>query len=147
MNLPQVSIDTDMSDGFCFGCGQNNHIGLKLSFTWDGKTVKTMFTPDKVYQGWRGIVHGGIITCMLDEAAAYAVFYRGAKCITARMTVQFKRPAEVEKPLVITASVVRNTRKLIETVAKVSLPDGAVVAEGRATHFVIEANSEGANVG
>ena len=141
MNLPQVSIDTDRSDSLCFGCGQNNPIGLKLSFKRDGKTARAEFTPDKLYQGWNGIVHGGIITCMLDEAMAHAAHLGGIESLTAKMTVQFKRPAPVEEPLIITGSITRNTRRLIETEAKVSLPDGTVVAESTATQFIIETNS------
>jgi len=140
-NLPQVSIDTDRSDSLCFGCVQNNPIGLKLGFKRDGKTARAEFTPDKLYQGWNGIVHGGIITCMLDEAMSHAVHLEGIECLTAKMTVQFKRPAPVEESLIITGSITRNTRRLVETEAKVSLPDGTVVAESTATQFIIEANS------
>ena len=89
-NFPQVSVDTDMSDSFCFGCGQNNPIGLKLNFKRDGKTARAEFTPDKRYQGWRDVVHGGIITCMLDEAVAHAAHLEGINCLTAKMVVNFQ---------------------------------------------------------
>ena len=62
---PQISIT--ISD-LCFGCGQNNPIGLKLKFKWDGKTAKAEFTPNKFHQGWSDIIHGGITTTILDEA-------------------------------------------------------------------------------
>ncbi|MFC1962064.1 PaaI family thioesterase, partial [Chloroflexota bacterium] len=68
--MPRVSVNTDMSDGLCFGCGQNNPIGLKLKFKKDGDGVRTEFTPGESYQGWPGMVHGGIIGCLLDEAMA-----------------------------------------------------------------------------
>lgn len=142
--LPQVSINTDMSEGLCFGCGQNNPIGLKLSFEWDGRTARTEFTPDKLYQGWPGLVHGGITTCMLDEALAYAARFEGKNCVTTKMETRFRRLASVEEPLIITASVTRNTRRLIETKAQVSLRDGTVIAEARAKHFVIEIKSNNA---
>ena len=144
MNLPQVSIDTDRSDSLCFGCGQHNPIGLKLSFKRDGKTARAEFTPDKLYQGWNGIVHGGIITCMLDEAVAHAAHLEGINCLTAKMVVNFRHPARVGEPLIITASITRNTRRLIETEAKVSSSDGNVVAEGAATQFILEKKSDDA---
>ena len=142
VNLPRVSIDTDRSAGLCFGCGQKNPIGLKLSFYRDGKMARAEFIPDKLYQGWRGIVHGGIIATALDEALSHAAHFDGVECITAEMAVRFKRPAKVEEPLIITASITRKTRKLIETEAKAVLKDGTVVAEGTATQFIVERISD-----
>jgi len=136
--LPQVTINTDLSDGLCFGCGRNNPFGLKLNFEWDGKTARTEFTPTRFYQGWPGIVHGGIIASILDEAMSYAVHFRGLDCLTARMLIRFKRPALVDELLIITSSLVRKAKNLIETRASICLRDGTLVAEGTATHFLIE---------
>ena len=133
---PKVSINSDRDLSLCFGCGQNNPIGLKLNFEWDGKTTRAEFTPTKLYQGWPGVVHGGIIICLLDEAMAYAAKFEGMTGITARIQAKLKRPALVDEPLIITSSVTRKTRKLVETKAKISLTDGTPVAEGTATQFV-----------
>ena len=141
--LPQVTINTDMSDGLCFGCGQNNPIGLKLSFRCDGNNVVTEFTPQKHHQGWPGVVHGGIIASVLDEALSYAAHFAGLNCLTAKMEVKLKCPAYVDEPLFITSSIARNSRKLIETKARVSLPDGTLIAEGKGVHYVIERKSAG----
>ena len=142
--LPQVSINTDLSEGLCFGCGQNNPFGLKLNFKRDGKTVRTEFTLAKLYQGWPGVVHGGIITCVLDEAMSYAVHFEGMTSVTAKMEVKFKRPVLIEEPLVVTSAITRKTKRLVETKAKVFLHDGTVVAEGAATHFIIGTRSSDA---
>ena len=144
--LPQVSINADLSAGLCFGCGQNNPLGLKLSFEWDGNTASAEFVPGKFHQGWPGVVHGGIIICLLDEAMSYAAHFTGITCLTAKMEIQLKRPASLEEPLVITSSITRNTRKLIKTEAKVCLKDGTLVAESTATHFVVETKESSGNV-
>ncbi len=137
VRLPKVSIDTDLSDGLCFGCGRNNPAGLKLDFKWDGRTARAEFVPGKHHQGWKGIVHGGIITCVLDEAMTYAVHFQGTICLTARMSVSFKRPALVNERLIITSSTTKNTKRLIETRASVSGQDGTLVAQATATQFVV----------
>ncbi len=139
--LPRVSIDTDMHEGLCFGCGQNNPIGLKLSFDKDGDTLRAEFTPGKIHQGWPGVVHGGILTCLLDEAMNNAVYFEGATCLTASIQVRLRQPVKVEVPLVITASVTKKRRKLIETKAKICLKDGTVVAESTSKQFIIETES------
>jgi uncharacterized protein (TIGR00369 family) len=136
--LPRVSLDTDLNEGLCFGCGQNNPIGLKLNFTKDGDTCRAEFTPGKSHQGWPGIVHGGILTCLLDEAMSYAAYFAGVTCLTASMQVRLRQPVKVEEPLVITALVTRSTKKLIEARASVCLKDGTLVAESTSKQFVIE---------
>ena len=136
-NWPQISVDTNRELSLCFGCGQNNPIGLKLSFQRDGKTARAEFTPTKLYQGWPGLVHGGIIICILDEAMGYAALFEGMNCVTAKMQAKLRRPASIDEPLIITSSTIKKTRKLIETKAAISLKDGTLIAEGTATQFVI----------
>ena len=137
-NWPQISVDTDRGYSMCFGCGQNNPIGLKLGFRWDGKTARAEFTPTKFYQGWSGLVHGGILISILDEAMAYAALFEGRHCITAKMQVKLSRLAPIDEPLIITSSTIRKTRKLVEAKAAISLKDGTLIAEGTATQFVIK---------
>lgn len=138
VDLPKVVLDTDLNEGLCFGCGHNNPIGLKLKFTRDGDTCRAEFTPGQVHQGWPGVVHGGILACLLDEAMSYAAYFEGVTCLTASMHIRLRQPVKVEEPLVITASVIRNRKKLIDTIAEVCLKDGTVVAESTAKQFVVE---------
>jgi len=136
-NWPQISVDTEKGYSLCFGCGQENPIGLKLSFQWDGKTARAEFTPTKLYQGWSGLVHGGIIMSILDEAMAYAAVFEGMNCVTAKMQIKLSRLAPIDEPLIITSSTIKKTRKLVESKAAISLKDGTLIAEGIATQFVI----------
>ena len=64
---PELSIS---ACDLCFGCGEKNPCGLKLKFDWDGRTASSHFTPTELHQGWQGIIHGGILTSLLDEAMA-----------------------------------------------------------------------------
>ena len=139
---PQISIDTDRGYSQCFGCGQDNPIGLKLSFQWDGKTVRAEFTPTEFYQGWSGLVHGGIIICMLDEAMSWVALFEGMNCVTAKMQVKLRRLTSIGEPLIITGSITKKTRKLVATKAAISLKDGTPIAEATATHFVVHSQNE-----
>jgi len=135
----QISIG--ISD-LCFGCGENNPCGLKLKFEWDGKRVRAEFTPNKFHQGWKNIIHGGIITAILDEAMGYAAYYEGIKCVTATMQTRFKRPLSIDEPIIVTASLTKNARKFVETKAKVTLTDGTLIAECTATQYVSSSKPE-----
>ena len=141
-NWPQISINADRDYSHCFGCGQNNPIGLKLDFRWDGQTARAEFTPTELHQGWSGLVHGGIIICLLDEAMAYAGLFQDIICVTAKIQVQLKRLTPINQPLLVTASVAKKTRKLVKTKASVTLKDGTLIAEGTATQFVVDSRSQ-----
>ena len=136
--LPRVVLNTDLNVGMCFGCGKRNPIGLKLNFVRDGDTLRAEFTPDEVHQGWPGVVHGGILACLLDEAMSNAAYAEGIACLTASMQMRLRQPVKVAVPLVITALVTKKNRKLIETKAKVCLQDGTIVAESTAKQFIAE---------
>ena len=122
----------------CFGCGKDNPAGLKLSFSWDGEKAEADFTPGELHQGWPGIMHGGLICCLLDEAMAYVSYFHGFKGLTARTQVRIYAPIPIGEPLHVTAKVVRLTRKLLETGALVTRQDGSRGAEAQAVIFLTE---------
>lgn len=57
----------------CFGCAPDHPAGLHLSFTVDGDDVVTKMTPQKHHQGPLGLMHGGLVSTLADEAAAWAI--------------------------------------------------------------------------
>jgi acyl-coenzyme A thioesterase PaaI-like protein len=134
---PELSLARTADYQSCFGCGQDNPIGLKLHFDWDGAVARAEFTPGLVYQGWPDILHGGIMACILDEAMGYAALFTGGHCVTAKMNIRLRQPARIGETLLISASVKRQSRKLIDTIARVSLKDGTLLAESSGTHFVL----------
>jgi len=136
--LPKVTLNTDLNEGFCFGCGQNNPLGLKLRFTGDGETISAAFTPDKMHQGWPGLLHGGILGTLLDEAMSNAAYRTGCTCLTASIAIRQRKPIKIDESLVVTAWITRRRSKIIETAGKVCLKDGTVVAESTAKQFIAE---------
>jgi len=134
---PRIKFNFDMTDGLCFGCGQNNPIGLKLNFKKEDAIVRAEFTPAKLYQGWTGVLHGGIIASALDEGMGWATKLAGLDCVTARLRVNFKRPVAVGERLIITATITKQSGKYVETEARMTLPDGTLMAEGFGTHAII----------
>ena len=138
---PEVKFDIDREYDLCFGCGSKNPIGLKLNFNWDGKQARAEFTPTEFYQGWAGIVHGGILNSMLDEAMVYAALFEGMQCITARMQSRLRRPALIDEVLIITSHLTKKARKVVEAKASISLKDGTPIAEGTSSQFVVKLKS------
>ena len=89
----------------CFVCGKNNPIGLKLRYKKIGDgVIETEFTPHKHLNGFAGVLHGGIISSVLDDAMDWALYLGTGKWyVTVKMTVEFKKSGTVEKPLKIRA--------------------------------------------
>jgi len=121
----------------CFGCGQENPIGLKLSFRCEEDKAEAEFTPDELHQGWLGIVHGGIICTLLDEAMSHTVDSQGINCLTAKAEIRFRRPAFVGEPLVVTGTMTMKRKRLIEARAAITLKDGTIVAEGKSLMYIV----------
>jgi uncharacterized protein (TIGR00369 family) len=120
-----------IDDGHCFACGSKNPIGLKLKFAFDGETLTTEFIPKKEHQGYFNIVHGGIITTLLDEVMVQLAINMGLPAITARMDVRLKKPLNVGEKITVTAEILKETRKTFEAYAKAVTEDGTVVADAR----------------
>lgn len=138
---PRITLNLAKEYPRCFGCGKENPVGLRLKFQPDNDGVRAEFTPGEQYQGWPGYLHGGIIACILDEAMSWATYQYSVNCVTARLNSELKHLIPLNQSLIITASVTKKTRKLIQTQATIYLKDGTVAAEGTGTHFVVESNN------
>jgi uncharacterized protein (TIGR00369 family) len=123
------------SNGNCFVCGKNNPNGLRLSFEIDKEkqTLKTTFVASPTYQGWDGIVHGGILSTLLDEAMANLVYELGYQAVTASIEIRFKKPAPILKPLLVYGEVTEVSKRLIRAKAHIAQEDGAILAVGKST--------------
>jgi acyl-coenzyme A thioesterase PaaI-like protein len=125
-----------MRDGSgCFACGQANPIGLRLRFTADGDTVHAEFTPGAHYQGYDGVVHGGIVAAALDDAMAQLFHMKGQETLTARLEIRFRKETPVGERLVITAWLTGGRDRLFTAEAALSLRDGTRLAEAKGTFF------------
>ncbi|PKL39304.1 MAG: hypothetical protein CVV41_21445 [Candidatus Riflebacteria bacterium HGW-Riflebacteria-1] len=132
----------------CFVCGPRNHSGLHIPMnkSVEGHTCTFTWTPGPAYQGYAGIVHGGVLSTLLDESMAYAVM--GAEkqtlAVTADIRVRFLRPAPVGVPLKFVATLVGQRKNLHFARGSVILPDGSVLAEseGRFAEIIIHGASK-----
>jgi uncharacterized protein (TIGR00369 family) len=118
--------------GYCWICGEKNKGGLQLKFDLDktAKTIQTSFVPTETYQGYDGIVHGGILSALLDEAMAKLAFELGYNAVTAMLTIRFKNPARVREKLTIRGEITEANRRLILAKATIQREDGTLIAEG-----------------
>jgi acyl-coenzyme A thioesterase PaaI-like protein len=119
-------------------CGKENPIGFKLDFRQEGEMVKAEFTPGEFHQGWPDIIHGGVLSLLLDEATVYVPRFFGLNCVTAKTEVRLRQPVRVGQKLLISAKMTKQNRKLVEAVGHITLEDGTLVAEGKALMYIVE---------
>ena len=123
------------ADHGCFGCGRLNPHGLHLRFyeAGDGNGVWTPFTPGIEHEGFVGVVHGGIVTAVLDEVMAWALYAHGVWAVTGRIEVRFRRPVEVEVPTRASGRVVADRGRALEVAGEVRREaDGQLLASATA---------------
>lgn len=119
-------------DGRCFVCGKNNKEGLGLDFVSREGKVTAEFTPKSEHQGFKDIVHGGIISAVLDEAMVKAVLFQGRTAVTAEMTVRFRASLAPGEKSVVEAEAADTAGRLIRASSRLRKTDGSVVAEATA---------------
>ena len=113
----------------CFACGTKNPHGLHVHFDRFGAGSRGVFVPEAHHEGWPGIVHGGILATLLDEAMAYALWFADIRAVTARMETRFRRTVGAGDEIVITGQVTGTKRSVVDAVGTVTRADGSVVAE------------------
>ena len=124
-------------DDMCFACGKGNPIGLKLDFRFEGEEYVTEFEVRPEYQGWMGIVHGGLLATVLDETMARLLWEKELNAITGRLNVRYHDRLSVGESVTVRARITKQRSPLIETSAEVAKADGTVVAEATAVSMEV----------
>jgi uncharacterized protein (TIGR00369 family) len=131
-------------DHLCFACGKDNPNGLHLEFETVGDDVRTSVTFPSKFQGYSGVVHGGLVSTVLDEAMVTLLNRRGYLALTAELSVRFREPVHVGERIDVTASLVEKRGKIFRLVAIATRPDGTEVATAESRCFRVGLVQEGA---
>src|SRR5262249_28559916 len=77
----------------CFACGQRNPYGIHMVFSQEDNTIVSDFSPGEEYQGFPGMLHGGIVAVVLDEALNRTSLLAAhpAWTTTGRLDIRYRR--------------------------------------------------------
>jgi len=138
-----AAIDPVLNEHYCFGCGRHNPIGFHLVFVRDGESgVVTSYTPRPEDQGFPGIMHGGLLSLLLDEAMGWAMYADQVFAVTARMETRFRRQVGLDTPLTVRAHIVHQRGRRIEVEATLSDAEGALLVESSALFLRMDPEDE-----
>lgn len=114
----------------CLVCGMDNERGLRLKFDPcpDG-AVRSSFHCPPGLEGYDGILHGGIISTLLDGAMTNCLFARGIKALTVDLKVRFMLPVDTGNAIQLRAWIQRNIFRFYLLEAQLT-QSGAVKARG-----------------
>jgi uncharacterized protein (TIGR00369 family) len=128
-------------DRVCFVCGEKNPIGLKLKLRTDperGESAAEVTFADH-FQGWAGIVHGGLVAAVLDEAMIYAAGAKGLKCVTGEIMVRYVKPASTGIAYALKGRFVEDKGRIVLAESALLDAEGREVAWATGKLFKVEA--------
>jgi uncharacterized protein (TIGR00369 family) len=123
-------------DDLCFVCGRDNAGGLRLDPSSEDGRALLEWTPEPTYQGYAGVLHGGIISTLLDETMAHAVLSRVGRAPTVEIDVQFLKLVRTGVPLRVTAVVLEQRKRIVIAEAEL-VQDGEVRARASGKFIVV----------
>jgi len=134
--------DQQPSSRWCFVCGVENPCGLKIRFYNDGfHRSLARVTLGEQYQSYPGIVHGGILTTILDETMGRAILAedgsddlsRARFMFTVRMETRFRKTVPLNQEFIVRGRVEQDRGRIVQVSGEVVLADGTVAVEASAT--------------
>ena len=119
----------------CFACGELSEIGLHLKLNLEKGRCWTDLALPRRFEGWEGIIHGGIVCTILDEVMAWSLVAQDNWGVTARMSVEFRRPVMVGRPIRAEGWITEDRRRIHVTAARiVDTTTGVELAAAQATY-------------
>ena len=134
MEIDETKLSLQPNSRHCFVCGLENNYGLKLRFveTGPGEVTAKYIVPEQ-FQGYPGVVHGGIVTAMLDEVTgrAHITAENTRFMFTAKIEIRFRKNVPVGKPLKIVGRIEKSKSRMASSTGKIFGPEGDVLAEAK----------------
>lgn len=120
----------------CFICGLENPVGLKLRiYQVEPGVIETTYTAPEHFQGYPGVLHGGIVASILDEIAGRAHMGDPSAprfMFTGKLEVRYRQNVPIGQPLKIIGKAGKSKGKTAEGWAGIYNQQGELLAEATA---------------
>lgn len=111
----------------CFGCAPHNASGLQMEFVrHEDDSITADWEPRREFEGFPGVVHGGIQAALADETAAWMIHaVLGTAGVTKELHTQYHKPVRFENgPLHIEARETGREGREVEVTVTISAGAG-----------------------
>ncbi len=93
----------------CIVCSPHHQCGLRLEFvSSDDGSVQAKFDCGRAFEGYPGLLHGGVISSLLDGAMTNCLFAHGQQGLTGELKVRFRHPIVTDRPAKVRAWIDRS---------------------------------------
>lgn len=122
----------------CIACSPYNKIGLNLQFWEDDDAVICNWDPIRDFEGYHGVVHGGMQGLLMDEIAAWTVYVKcGTGGVTAGMEIKYRKPASsVNGSLKLVSKVLEQNARLAKLSVHLYNANGVLASESVVSYFL-----------
>jgi acyl-coenzyme A thioesterase PaaI-like protein len=122
----------------CVVCGRDNTHGLQIQYSSDAAgATAAAWTPTAAWEGFRGIIHGGIVATVLDEAMSKAVAATNCEALTGELRVRYRRTVVTGEILHVRGWIVKRAKRLVTTEASLTATDGSERAHAWASFLTL----------
>lgn len=105
MTINQIQNDVHAN---CLLCGSKNSLSLGLCFSpGDDGDIKAIFQAHSGLQGYQGILHGGVVSSLLDSAMTHCLFYQGIEAVTGDLHVRFVKSVPCDARMELRARLLK----------------------------------------
>jgi len=119
----------------CVVCSFGNGHGLHLEFDIaDDGSVTAAFQCDEAFEGYPGMLHGGVISSILDGAMGNCMFACGQAAVTVEMTTKFRHPVTTYSQATVSARIIRISHPLYLLEAEI-VQDGKLKATAKGKYY------------
>ncbi|MBC8334235.1 MAG: PaaI family thioesterase [Anaerolineales bacterium] len=123
----------------CFVCGLENPVGLKLNiYQIEPGVIEAIYIAPDHFQGYPGVLHGGIVATMLDEMSGRALMGDPSEprfMYTGKIEVKYRGNVPINVPLRIVGKAGKSKKRTAEGWAGIYGPDGKLLAEASTLLF------------
>jgi acyl-coenzyme A thioesterase PaaI-like protein len=137
-NSPDI---TPFDDQYCFVCGPNNPRGLKIKVGYvpEDRAAETELALPREYQGWADVIHGGILSTLLDEMMAHAVWHFAGPGVTLSMEVRFYHPLKPGEAIRVRGVLTSTNGRRRSAEAEITRSrDGRKIASAKSRFLLLE---------
>jgi acyl-coenzyme A thioesterase PaaI-like protein len=136
----RAPLPTPLADNYCFVCGKNNPRGFKIEVRYSEAELaaETELAIPREYQGWADVIHGGILSTLLDELMAHAVWHFAGPGLTLSLEVRFHQPLKPDEPILVRGVLhTKNGSRRLAEGEIIRLADRTRIASGKSRFLLL----------